>query len=185
METTTNIIDRDEGIIEEVKERRESYSNMTLGEAAEELVQIKLARKFLEEIDDVWKDNDVQLKRITRELMDENGIGEYTVDDTAKIKAKLILNGDIQDNVKFFFWLLDRGDESLGKLNIAPHLVTEEMKEQMRKGDPDAVTLYVHHQTLKSFLADNCDPLDPKTWPDGVEIDAHKSAYVSIKRKKK
>jgi len=172
---------RDLELIEATKERKKLYDKMTLGEIAEELVQVKLMRKFFEEVDDAWKQNDYALKRLAREKMDEAGLDEFAVDDAAKIKKKTLSNPKILNNVKFFLWLESRGEESLGKLHIAPHLVTDEMKQQMID-DPESVKLYVHHSTLKSFIENQCDLLDPSTWPAGVELKPDATVYVSMRR---
>jgi len=159
----------------------QNIKHLTLGELGDKLIEIKQKRKGCEsEIEELKKDFAVVGKRI-KEIMEEQGICTYDA-DSGKVSLKQNVRGEIENNTAFFLWLMNKGDEGLAHLNIGPALLDDDLIERIRSAEPDDVKLSVAWNRLASYLNENCDVLDPDTWPDGVHVNTFETVDVSLKR---
>lgn len=172
-------------ILEQVIQSRKDFFNGvnvdpdSLNDLAEEMANVKRLRKYFEEVDDELKTSWKALIVKALEAMEKQDIEKFTTGEGVTITKDFQVRGKVENSVEFFKWLDARQDSSLGKLELAPHLLPDNIKEIVGKAEPENVKINVHWRTLSAYVKDVCDPLDADTWPDGVNVEA----YADIKVK--
>ncbi len=171
-------MERKQTMLENVIQARKDFFNnvnvdsSSLNDLAEEIANVKKLRKYLDEVDDELKVSWKALVVKALEAMDNQDIETFTTGEGVKITKDFQIRGKVNNSVEFFKWLEKRGDTELGKLQLSPEIVSDEIKEIVRNADPENVNMLVHWKKMASYVDEVCDVLDAKTWPDGVTIEA-------------
>jgi len=173
-------------LLTRVKKARETFREIlihtnSVNEIANELANTKKLREYVKEIDDELKEHWGDLATKANNLMEQQDLETFTTKEGVKISIDFQVRGKVENSVEFFFWLETRGDGELGKLQLAPHIVPDNIKEIIRGTDHENVKLAVHWKRLASYIKDTCDPLDAKTWPDGVTVEAWPDIRLNLK----
>lgn len=163
-----------ERIIESRKKFLKSKDVKSLSALAEEIAKIKKLREYLKEVEEELKVSRKAFVSKALKLMETQGVEKLTTDNGVTITHEFKVRGKVENSVEFFNWLDKKEDSALGKLQLAPHILPDSIKEIINdKGtDQDDVKLVVHWKTMESYIREVCDPLDAKTWPDGVTVEA-------------
>lgn len=164
-------------MLENVIEARKEFTNdkekmNSISELATEIANVKRLRKYIDDVDDELKASWKVFSARALELMDNEDLETFTTGDGIKITKDFQVRGKVENSVEFFKWLEERGDTELGKLQIAPEIVPDEIKEVVRNADPANVSIAVHWKKMAAYVQEVCDVLDAGTWPGGVTIDA-------------
>jgi hypothetical protein len=173
-----------ENMLEKVIKAREEFlaseKVKSLNDLAEELAKIKKLSKFLEDVEEELKASRKAYVSRALQLMEQQGVQKFTTEEGVTITHEFVVRGKVENSVKFFNWLDKREDSSLGKLQLAPHILPDNIKEIVndKNTNPDDIKVMVHWKTMESYVKEVCDPLDAKTWPDGVTVEAHDDLKV-------
>lgn len=155
---------------DEAKEFAKSLETEELGELGK---LVKISKEVIDETEKTI----AKIKKVLEitstvilDKMEDESIATFELPDGGKIAIRDNIRGIVEDGPKFMEYLLAKGDETLGLLQLSPDLITPAVKKLINRARPDQVKVVVQWNSFQKYLRDNCDPLSQKTWPDGVTV---------------
>jgi hypothetical protein len=129
-------------------------------------------KDYVKEVEEELKTSWKKLAARASEVMDQKEVEKFTTNEGVTVSKDFQVRGKVVNSIKFFNYLDEKEDSSLGKLELAPHILPDNIKEIINNSNPDDVKINVHWRTMSSYVKEVCDPLNPKTWPGGVDVEA-------------
>lgn len=166
---------------DEAKEFAKSLEKQELGELGKLL-------KITKEVIDESEKTVAKIKKVLQitstivlDKMEDEGMAAYELPDGGKIAIRDNIRGIVEDGPRFMEYLLAKGDEHLGLIQLSPDLLTPAVKKVIKKAQPDQVKVAIQWNTFSKYLRENCDPLDQSTWPDGVTVNYYQDIVLRKK----
>lgn len=175
------LLDRDKNILERIQSAHSSFKGKTLGEIAAEIASVKRIKNYLEDVNSELVNYRKDLVRSCIELMEKENVDKYTTNDGDTITRNIEVRGVISNSIDFFLWLAERKEEDLGRLQLSPLLMPDNIKEIVKQAHPADVKMTVHWKKLAAYLKEVCDLLDASTYPNGIEIETWEDLRLTLK----
>lgn len=153
-----------------------AWAGMSIGEVGNQLVSIRLLKERLEAIISRLNEATRHGSAVALEMLLEADLpgGKIVMENGYTMLPRQNVNGEVINPSVLAGYLIETGESAIGKIQVPQELLTDEQRSKLISGAP-GVELKIHAGTWGKWIRDRVenekiDPLEPATWPPGVEI---------------